>query len=79
MSVPEPSGAQVLGEEVEILADPRHGARVFLNEGGGITIEQIRYPEPDQWVVVHLDEAAALARAILDVARAGRRARKERP
>jgi hypothetical protein len=65
----------------EIVIEPHfhYGARVFLNQGGGITVEQITDYSGEAQLVFDLDEAVAVAEALLEAVRAAGPAGKEAP
>jgi hypothetical protein len=65
----------------EIVIEPHfhYGARVFLNQGGGITVEQRTDYSGEAQLVFDLDEAVAVAEALLEVVRAAGPAGKEAP
>ncbi len=67
--LPQPGGS---APRAEIVIKPhfRYGARVFLNQGGGVTVEQTAGCDGEAQLVFDCDEAVAVAEALLEVVRA---------
>jgi hypothetical protein len=71
----EPDGVP----RARIVVEPRcrYGATIFVNQAGGVSIEQVTDYDGTALLVLEVDEAEEVARAILEVAVAARASAKE--
>lgn len=58
----------------KIVVEPRcrYGATIFVNQGGGVSVQQVTDYEGTVLLVLQVDEAEEVARAITEVAMAAR-------